>query len=94
MTATDAQVRIIMRERQTGRTQEQAAAKANLRSRRTVRKYERLGKLPSELRRPRDYRTRRDPFVEHWPEAEAMLADLPEVEAKMLVEWLCVQHPG
>ena len=40
MTATDAQVRIVMRERQKGRTQEQAAAKANLRSRRTVRKYE------------------------------------------------------
>ena len=94
MTATDAQVRIIMRERQKGRTQEQAAAKANLRSRRTVRKYERLGKLPSELRRPRDYRTRRDPFEEHWPEAEAMLEDLPEVEAKILFEWLCEQHPG
>jgi len=94
MTATDAQVRIIMRERQKGRTQEQAAAKANLRSRRTVRKYERLGKLPSEVRRPRDYRTRRDPFEEHWPEAEAMLADLPEVEAKTLFEWLGEQHPG
>jgi hypothetical protein len=94
MTATDAQVRIIMRERQNGRTQEQAAAKANLRSRRTVRKYERLGKLPSELKRPREYRTRRDPFEEHWPEAEAMLADLPEVEAKTLFEWLCEQHPG
>jgi len=94
MTATDAQVRIIMRERQKGRTQEQAAAKANLRSRRTVRKYERLGKLPSELRRPRDYRTRRDPFEEHWSEAEALLADLPEVEAKILFEWLCEQHPG
>ena len=94
MTATDAQVRIIMRERQNGRTQEQAAAKANLRSRRTVRKYERLGKLPSELKRAREYRTRRDPFEEHWPEAEAMLADLPEVEAKTLFEWLCEQHPG
>ena len=42
MTATDTQVRIIMRERQNGRTQEQAAAKANVRSRRTVRKYERF----------------------------------------------------
>src|SRR4030042_1630378 len=33
MTATDAQVRIIMRERETGRTQEQAAANPNLRAR-------------------------------------------------------------
>jgi transposase InsO family protein len=59
-----------------------------------VRKYERLGKLPSELKKPREYRTRRDPFEEHWPEAEAMLADLPEVEAKTLFEWLCEQYPG
>jgi transposase InsO family protein len=94
MTATDAQVRIIMRERQKGRTQEQAAAKANLSSRRTVRKYESLGKLPSERKRARDYRTRRDPFEEHWPEAEGLLKDLPEVEAKILFEWLCEQHPG
>ncbi len=38
MTAPDAQVRIIMREREKGRTQEQAAASANLRSRKTVAK--------------------------------------------------------
>ena len=30
----------------------------------------------------------------HWPEAEAMLADAPELEAKTLFEWLCEQHPG
>ena len=53
MTATDAQVRIIMREREKGRTQEQAAVSANLRSRKTVAKYERLEKLPSELQQPR-----------------------------------------
>ena len=94
MTATDTQVRIIMRERQNGRTQEQAAAKANVRSLRTVRKYERLSKLPSELEKPRDYRTRGDPFAVHWPEAEAMLADAPELEAKTLFEWLCEQHSG
>ncbi len=64
MTATDAQVRIIMREREKGRTQEQAAARANLRSRKTVAKYETLNKLPSELQRPRQYRTRSNPFLE------------------------------
>lgn len=93
MTATDAQVRIIMRERQNGRTQEQAAAKANLRSRKTVRKYEWLGKLPSELKKARAYRTRSDPFEEHWPEVEGMLEDSPELEAKTLFDWLCEQHP-
>ena len=48
MTVTDAQVRIMMRERNKGRTQEQAAASANVRSRQTVAKYEQLGELPSE----------------------------------------------
>ena len=94
MTATDAQVRIIMRERQKGRTQEQAAASANLRSRKTVTKYEELGKLPSELEQPRRHRTRPDPFVEDWPTAVRMMGDAPNLEAKALFEWLCEQHPG
>ena len=63
MTATDAQVRIIMREREKGRTREQAAARANLSSRKTVAKYEGLGRLPSEVAQPRRYRTRADPFA-------------------------------
>jgi hypothetical protein len=94
MTATDAQVRIIMRERQKGRTQEQAAASANLRSRKTAARYERLGQLPGELKQPRTYRTRADPFAEGWPVVEEMLAAAPELEAKALFEWLCEQHPG
>lgn len=94
MTATDAQVRIIMRERSKGKTQEQVAAKANISSRKTVRKYEQLGRLPSELKRPRVHRTRSDPFEEDWAEAEAQLEKAPELEAKILFEWLCEQRPG
>jgi hypothetical protein len=94
MTATDAQVRIMMRERQKGRTQEQAAASANVRNRKTVAKYERLGQLPSERAQPRPYRTREDPFAEDWPTLEAMLRDAPNLQAKALFEWLCEQHPG
>lgn len=94
MTATDAQVRIIMRERSKGRTQEQAAASANLRSRKTAAKYEQMGKLPSELQTRREYRTRPDPFEEDWPQAAAMLEAAPELEAKALFEWLGEQHPS
>jgi len=94
MTATDAQVRIIMRERQKGRTQEQAEASANLRSRKTVAKYEQLGQLPSERQIPRQYQTRTDAFAEEWSAIEAMLADAPSLEAKALFGWLCEQHPG
>jgi hypothetical protein len=43
MTATDAQVRLLMKERSNGKTQQQAAVKANLRSRKIVQKYEQLG---------------------------------------------------
>jgi len=93
MTATDAQVRIIMRERRKGKTQEQAAAKANIDSRKTVRKYEKLGKLPNKLKKPRTYRTREDPFEEEWGQVEAMLKDAPELEAKTLFEWLCEEKP-
>lgn len=94
MTCTDAQVRLMMRERSQGRSQEQAAVKANLKSRKTVAKYERLGQLPSELKQPRQYRTRVDPFGEDWPEVEQMLQATPELEAKTLFAWLCEQRPG
>jgi len=94
MTATDAQVRIIMREREKGRTQEQAAASANLRSRKTVAKYEKLEKLPGELQQPRQYRTRPNPFLEDWSTIEKMLENAPSLEAKVLFEWLDEQHPG
>jgi hypothetical protein len=94
VTATDAQVRIMMREREEGRTQEQAAASANLRSRKTAAKYEKLEKLPSEMKEPRRYRTRRDAFAEDWPTVEEMLEGAPTLEAKALFEWLSEQYPG
>ena len=94
MTATDAQVRLMMKERREGKTQEQAAVKANLRSRKTVGKYEKLGKLPSELKQSRKYRTREDAFSEDWGMVEKMLAEAPGLEAKALFEWLQEQKPG
>lgn len=94
MTATNAQVRILMRERALGKTQEQAAAKANLQSRQTVAKYEQLEEYPSEQKRPRTYRTRADAFAADWPEIEEMLRSSPELEAKALFAWLCEQKGG
>jgi hypothetical protein len=93
MTATDAQVRILMREREKGRTQTQAAASANLKSRQTVARYEQDGHYPSERRVPRSYRTRPDPFEADWPSIERMLADAPELEAQAVMDWLCERHP-
>jgi hypothetical protein len=89
MTATDAQVRLRMKERSKGKTQQQAAVKVNLRSRKTVQKYEQLGQLPSKLKERRSYRTRPYPFEKDWAEVEAKLAMAPELEAKAIFEWLC-----
>lgn len=94
MTATDAQVRLIMKERINGKTQEQAAVKANVRSRKTVQKYEQLGQVPSELKQARTHRTRRDPFEGDWAELEKKLEEAPELEAKALFEWLCEREGG
>ncbi len=47
---TDAEVRLMMRERAKGKTQEQAAARAGM-SVRTARQYERRGQLPIPKRR-------------------------------------------
>ena len=70
-----------------------AAMKADM-DRKTARKYVAAGELPSELTQPRDWRTRPDPFEEHWPEVEARLRDTQELEAKTLFELLQQQHPG
>ena len=70
------------------------AAKANINSRKTVAKYEQGGKLPSELKKPRSYRTRKDPFEEDWPEVEQMLETAPELEARALFDWLCREKAG
>jgi hypothetical protein len=61
---------------------------------REVRPYVAVGKLPSDLKQPRDRRTRPDPFEEHWPEIEARLQATPELKAKTLFELLQQQYPG
>ena len=42
----------------------------------------------------RGWRTRRDPFAEHWTEIEEMLGIMPELEAVRLLEYLQRQYPG
>lgn len=69
-----------------------AAMKADM-HRETARKYVAAGKLPSEMVRPRDWRTRPDPFEEHWLEIEARLRETPELEAKTLFELCREEHP-
>jgi transposase len=83
----------LQRERQKGMSQAVAAARAGM-SERTARKYERLGKLPSQVRERRDYRTRPDPFREDWPWVQRALERDPALQAVTLFALLCAEHPG
>ena len=59
-----------------------------------ARKYLWIGKLPSELKKARKYRTRKDPFIEHWSEIERMLESAPELQATTLLPYLIGKYPG
>ena len=89
----DAEVLLMKREWAKGRTQEQAAARAGM-GVRTVRRYERAGKLPSQLRPPRSYRTRPNPFADEWPWITSELARDPALQATTLFALLTERHPG
>src|SRR3989449_11690753 len=89
----DAEVLLMLRERAKGRTQEQAAARSGM-SVRTVRSYERRVRLPSQLKQPRTYRTRPDPFADDWPWVQAHLERDSAVQAQTLFALLSDQHPG
>lgn len=70
-----------------------AAMKAGM-DRKTGRKYVKAGKLPTEMKAPRTWRTREDPFDEHWPELERRLEEAPGLQAKTLLDDLIERHPG
>ena len=89
----DAEVRVLLRERGKGKTQEQAGARAGM-SVRTARRYEHLGKLPSESKQPRSYRTRANPFSDDWPWVTKQLEADSAFQTSTLFELLCERTPG
>jgi transposase len=89
----DAEVWILEKERSKGATQVVAAARAGM-SERTARKYEQAGKLPSQLKRPRQHRTRPDPFASEWSWVVAELQRDPALQATTLFALLQAKHPG
>ena len=90
---TDQQVRKLREEMAKHGVAEIAALKAGM-HRNTARKYLNTPKLPSDLRQPRDWRTRADPFAADWPAIAERLADAPELEAKHLFWELLRARPG
>jgi transposase len=84
---TDQQVRKLMDTHAKTGLVGRAADKAGM-DRKTARKYLKQGKMPSQMRAPRAWRTREDPFTADWPRVVEMLEDAPELEAKALFEYL------
>jgi hypothetical protein len=69
-----------------------SAMKADM-SRPTARKYLSAAQPPNELQAKHDWRTRPDPLAEIWPQAEVMLEEAPDLEAKALFEYLWERSP-
>src|SRR3954468_4088573 len=91
---TDAQVRLMRQTRMDGKTQAVAAAVSGMRLR-TAREWD-TGPVPSATKRPRDWRTRPDPFAGVWPtDVEPLLrSDRKGVlEAKWVLEVLRTRYP-
>ena len=82
-----------MRVRESGCTQETAAAKAGL-SVRSGRRIEK-GKHQPQRGRPHDWRTRADPLLEVWEsELVPLLLSQPKLQAMTLYEYLQQKYPG
>lgn len=92
MTCTNKQIGILMKKIKK-HNKLIASAKAGM-DVKTARKYLRNGgKLPSELAKVRNYRTRKDPFSDHWVEVSAMLELAPELQATTILPYLTDKYP-
>ena len=60
----------------------------------TARKCLKTRKLPSQMKGSRDWRTRKDPFEDVWPEVEAFLNDSPGLPALTIFQDLHRRNPG
>jgi hypothetical protein len=89
----DSEVKLYMQARKAGKTQKLAAAQAGM-SERTGRKYEQRGKLPSQLKQPRTWLTRQNPFEQDWEWVVAQLERDPALQATTLLALLIEHHPG
>jgi len=90
---TDQQVRRLFKLMQTKKNFGIAAMKAGM-DEKTARKYRRLGKLPSEVKKEHLWKTREDPFENVWDNIKSMLEINPGLESKTLFEDLQRKNPG
>jgi len=89
---TDKLFRRLMKFIQDGDTLSVAAAKTGMDDK-TARKYRNLGKLPSQLKTTRHWRTRPDVFKDVWAEVQQLLLNEPALEGITIFDFLCRQYP-
>jgi hypothetical protein len=63
-------------------------------SERTARKFEQARQLPSQVKRPHDWNTRKNPFEEDWPWVIEELKRDSALQGSTLFALLCERHPG
>ena len=90
---TDGQVRKLFRDLEAEKWLAVAARRAGM-DEKTARKYRTLGALPSTQKRPRTYRTRKDPLADLWQTVQERLEAEPRLHAKTLFDWLQKEPPG
>src|SRR5208337_2748812 len=90
---TDGQVRKLFRDLESDKWLAVAARRAGM-DEKTARKYRTLGTLNSTQKRPRIYRTRKDPLADLWQRVQERLESEPRLHAKTLFDWLLKEYPG
>jgi hypothetical protein len=70
-----------------------AAAKSGM-DEKIAPKYLKAGRLPSQMKKPHTWRTRKDPFTDVWEEVRSLLGTTPGLEAKTIFEELQRRHAG
>jgi Mu transposase, C-terminal domain len=82
----------LMREINKGNSIEISSLKSGMHPK-TGRKYIKLGKLPSDFKKPHDWRTRKDPFEKDWDYIKGLIENAPELQAKTIMFSLIREHP-
>ncbi len=78
---------------QNEKTLASAAAKADM-DEKTARKYKRLRMLPSEVKKPHTWRTRKDPFDSVWEHVSSLLGVNSGLFGKTIFQYLQREYPG
>lgn len=89
---TDREVQELFQAYQKCGAKGRAGMKAKM-SRNTASKHINSGSLPSATKVPRTWRTREDAFAGVWEAVERWLRDVPELEAKAMLEHLSGENP-